>query len=992
MSKEVFIILAAGRHLHEQFSINDTVSRWITMFSSETQKFIVVTNRKQKIKQFNENVHFLEVSSDNVDQSGSAKSLFLALEELDILKWKYDRLLITYGDTLFRKDAVDSILLNKKDCAVFVANLPNDTTNREFAICSQGFVRSAGVIPKSIATHLFPGVITLNFETKNVLIDFYKKKSKSILAETVSDLINFLILSDVSVEYIDVFDDWCQLDSDDDIVSFILGSKGETLLRLKNIVKRSKIPQLYLVGYRSWTKLGNEIVSNILNKTDGKTKFAVRSSSTMEDAFTQSNAGAFHSELNVTRNGLDESINKVFHSYPKVDDAEHVIVQDMAKDIIVSGVLFTKSLAEGSPYWVLNYSKSGRTDDITSGASDESMETELSYHGKSIKNAGSWKENLYNAVYEIIELLHFDCLDIEFAVNSKLEIVLLQVRPLIVSRLSDNLLNNIKNNIASERERFNNLLHQNNLSVTKGSIVFGVMPDWNPAEIIGRKPSNLTYSLYSKLIMNNTWARQRYEFGYQDLRAHELMYSFGGTPFVNVRASIESFIPKTLSHNEVKLISDICIKKLLKFPELHDKLEFEIIHTCLTFDFEDWVSDLEIKDEPELIGKIKNGLQNVNSYAIENHMHFQDTVAKLDDELPLSYDCDDLPDSQIQECIEFGTLPFAHLARCGFIAVHLLKSAVNKNILSQNAYDEFMLSLNTVSKELTEDAISVRKGDLHRQRFIDKYGHLRQGTYDITQDCYSSNIEKYLLPIIEKETKCSQHTSNFWNAEKGQFFKACRNELNLNFSDSELERFLYSSIEGRENSKFIFTKRLSQFLETIRNIGKKLNLSSDEIQHLSLDDVNFFNANQHLDLHKTIQNKIINAKELAEINKHIELPDLLSCSDNFIGFTLPLGTPNYIGKNLVKAEIVFLNTSDESKTITGKIVLIESADPGYDWVFGHSPAGLITMYGGANSHMAIRAAELGLPSVIGMGRKAFEIIAKAKEIEIDCLNKKVVTN
>ena len=43
--------------------------------------------------------------------------------------------------------------------------------------------------------------------------------------------------------------------------------------------------------------------------------------------------------------------------------------------------------------------------------------------------------------------------------------------------------------------------------------------------------------------------------------------------------------------------------------------------------------------------------------------------------------------------------------------------------------------------------------------------------------------------------------------------------------------------------------------------------------------------------------------------------------------------------------------------VTGRIVLIPSADPGYDWLLARGIAGLITMFGGANSHMAVRAAE-----------------------------------
>ena len=46
-----------------------------------------------------------------------------------------------------------------------------------------------------------------------------------------------------------------------------------------------------------------------------------------------------------------------------------------------------------------------------------------------------------------------------------------------------------------------------------------------------------------------------------------------------------------------------------------------------------------------------------------------------------------------------------------------------------------------------------------------------------------------------------------------------------------------------------------------------------------------------------------------------------------------------------------------------------SADPGFDWIFTRDISGFVTQFGGANSHMAIRASELGIPAVIGAGRR-----------------------
>ena len=84
--------------------------------------------------------------------------------------------------------------------------------------------------------------------------------------------------------------------------------------------------------------------------------------------------------------------------------------------------------------------------------------------------------------------------------------------------------------------------------------------------------------------------------------------------------------------------------------------------------------------------------------------------------------------------------------------------------------------------------------------------------------------------------------------------------------------------------------------------------------------------------------------------------------------------------------MVSLPSEDE---IRGKIVLILGADPGYDWIFSHDIAGFITAYGGANSHMAIRAAEFDLPAVIGVGEKQFSQFTRANSLRVDCRNRTV---
>ena len=96
--------------------------------------------------------------------------------------------------------------------------------------------------------------------------------------------------------------------------------------------------------------------------------------------------------------------------------------------------------------------------------------------------------------------------------------------------------------------------------------------------------------------------------------------------------------------------------------------------------------------------------------------------------------------------------------------------------------------------------------------------------------------------------------------------------------------------------------------------------------------------------------------------------------------------PNFITQRQIRGKVVGCEDLDQLK---GAIVCIPSADPGFDWLFSHSIAGLITAWGGANSHMAIRSGELGIPAVIGAGELQYKKWSEAKRLNIDCGNKRV---
>ena len=103
----------------------------------------------------------------------------------------------------------------------------------------------------------------------------------------------------------------------------------------------------------------------------------------------------------------------------------------------------------------------------------------------------------------------------------------------------------------------------------------------------------------------------------------------------------------------------------------------------------------------------------------------------------------------------------------------------------------------------------------------------------------------------------------------------------------------------------------------------------------------------------------LRAEEEAEVWRvaaACELPPLLASSADLDAFLIGADRPNFIGSSNITADC--LDLTDQSDTqglkVAGRIVLIPQADPGYDWLFGQGIAGMVTLYGGANSHMAIR--------------------------------------
>ena len=111
-------------------------------------------------------------------------------------------------------------------------------------------------------------------------------------------------------------------------------------------------------------------------------------------------------------------------------------------------------------------------------------------------------------------------MDIEFAIR-KNSLIIFQCRPIYNNNLqkekNNDLDKNILENFINIKKKFSKL--QKNLPDIIGEYtLFSNMADWNPAEMIGVKPSNLSLSLYSELITDEAWAIQKNLYGYKDVK------------------------------------------------------------------------------------------------------------------------------------------------------------------------------------------------------------------------------------------------------------------------------------------------------------------------------------------------------------------------------------------------------------------------------------------------------------------------------------------
>ena len=318
-----------------------------------------------------------------------------------------------------------------------------------------------------------------------------------------------------------------------------------------------------------------------------------------------------------------------------------------------------------------------------------------------------------------------------------------------------------------------------------------------------------------------------------------------------------------------------------------------------------------------------------------------------------------------------------------------MRSAEAVGLIGEGLADRYLRSVRTVARQFGEDCAFVNMGRLEWSDLVAKYGHLRPGTYDISHLSYAETEEQVLRPLVKLGRTPPLEDGLDWVRLLSPLSTALQ-EVGIHISPDGLDKFFRMAIEGREFGKFEFTRYLSHALDALVEFGDLNGVDREELSHCRIDDL-LPQSMERLSQTPSVDSIIsssVEGQRIYQESTSIELPPLILSASDVDVFTLMPGSPNFVGDLRTVAQIADLVLNPEV-VLDDRIVCLESADPGFDWIFGTNIAGLVTMYGGPNSHMTIRASEFQIPAAIGVGELLYDIIRRSKFVELDPINRRI---
>ena len=674
-------------------------------------------------------------------------------------------------------------------------------------------------------------------------------------------------------------------------------------------------------------------------------RFAVRSSSALEDSDKASFAGQFESILNVEASveALREAIDQVYRQYQSAsvqnyltelglnssDYGFHIFVQEMVSEVEYGGVAFSTSLDRiNGNYLSVNFDV-GSTDSVTSGLAcgrhlmvfkhvelDEDRSVGFTFL-EDLRQMMLYLENHFGAA-----------IDVEFCVKDS-ALCLLQVRPLVLNE--EQLL--IYNSGFEVADSLSVSLQTISIQAAKHPVL-GDMIDINPRELVGENPSVFTADLYGYMFVDSVVADARRQLGYQHV-SEPLAIKVANKPYVSLQRSGLSLLPDGLSDYRVESISDSYRAQLLEDLSLQSSVEFDVYQVS---------AQQAEKSDIEFFDVLEQGLQSqdLHQELMQEVRDLEDFISEIKSVSRIEF---------LLEKLQLATNLFTKVARLAFYFRHLNSLEYGESVLNQK-----LSQVVTVSSQFVNDQKTLSHAEL-----LQKYGHLRPSQFDIFVPNYAATPDM-LKPIQGLFDQEDLQPSN-----------------EVAFDQDPLIVFS----QAREQVKFLFTHIIDRIAAVLMREVSQMNLEFELLKYLKISEVLDLLSGNLSDLGSLLEDRA--QEHLLQTN--IVYPEVVLDGNMFV-FEKIMAHGTFVGSKVVEAPVVCLSREMVDVDLDGKIVLLEAADPGFDFIFASDIKGFVTKVGGPNSHMAIRAHELGLTACIG-NTAQFDTLVLSTSIKIDPINNSI---
>ena len=698
------------------------------------------------------------------------------------------------------------------------------------------------------------------------------------------------------------------------------------------------VPAFIQFDVGSWVEDPEGVYNQIVEANDLGNLVAVRSCALLEDEAPNIPPGQFRSVLNVKRRNredISKAINTVASSYQNHNGSASIhvdsliIVQSFVAHARISGV--ARFVRDPTGYVEVDFDDvSTRTDTITNGSAHRRFH--LRTDGPELNAPWEVLRRAHRVIMPFMPQASF----VEFAIDSAGNLYLFQIR---------NDRRELVNNFDAKRSRGErDRIFREMTTVLRRDGPLSNMADWNPAEMLGKFPNPLDISLYQKLLLDDAWQLGRATLGWNTPKDTRLLVTIAGRPYISLRKSLESLLPNEISERmKVKLINDR-LMKIQDHPSHHDKIEFEIIWSASAHSLQELKDELCQRgfDQTE-VAELHDSLSDLTHRTLVELSENIDRDELLAKEL-IEFLCSLTGETNrttepkatferiallIDKTITLGAVPFSRQARAAFMLKYIIDYLLKQGAISASEVDNWFRALGSVASRVSTAIQSLQSGEISRELFNSEFGHLRPGTYNILASRYDETDE-----LIGSEIRFSPKVQENYEHNFPQSSEAEKilNRIKPGLTQLQFWALAAKAIRSREELKFQYSKAVSSILRQLDFVAAHSGLSKEELSFLTIDAI------QEL-LHKstdwkmftsTAKEQIIVGKRNREEQKRIRTPDVIFVESDLSVVADLVTQPTYIGSGTIRGEQVRLTTNSRlSERIDGKIILLQSADPGF---------------------------------------------------------------